>query len=365
MKERLHFVEAMRATLMVLVVVYHVAAIYKPDQNWLIYSHSTSELFGYIAAVAYTFRMPGFFLISGYLAAVSLTSKSPGTFIKLRLERIGIPLVATALSFNSVQSMLLLNTGWKDFSFSEYISNGEYISHLWFLVNLLCYFSLIALITLFVTRNDSLKNVLHNTLIKIFATVPYFIMILILAFGSWCISVSYRFGFPLFKNYGGVIYMPHLMAYLPFFLFGAAAFVTDSITKLASINIFSLIILLIAGWIPLDFLSEYFTYGHIVKDYQPFLLRWVSVFLCLTFFYRYFNKPYKLFKKISESSYSVYLSHHLLVIALGLIFLKINLNIYISFPIILTLVATLSYAFHCFIVNRSKMAKLLFNGITT
>lgn len=365
MKERLHFVESMRATLMVLVVVYHVAAIYKPSQNWLIYSESPSILIGLIASFTDMFIMPGFFLISGYLASESLKGKSPRSFLTTRLVRIGIPLIVTALTFNSLQGVLLYTTGWKDFTFKEYWLNGEYISHLWFLVNLLCYFVFMAMFAMLVNLNSTLRYKLQKLLGVVVSNVPPLVVIPCLAFVSWSISISYRFGFPLFENYGGVIYMPLFMSFIPYFFFGALISVVASIEKYASINSLLLLSFMAIGGLPLNSIAEQLPYGHIILDYQKFFLKWTSVFVCMGLFYRYANKPTELFRQISAASYSVYLSHHLLVVAIGLLFLKLDLNVFFNFAATLILVAVSSYAFHKFIVEKYKLAKLMFNGVVS
>ncbi|MBB1290472.1 acyltransferase family protein [Pseudoalteromonas sp. SR43-6] len=64
--ERLHGLDFCRAIFMVLGVFYHVALIYKVEQDWRVGSNDTSEFFSIISLFIHDFRMEAFYVIAGF-----------------------------------------------------------------------------------------------------------------------------------------------------------------------------------------------------------------------------------------------------------------------------------------------------------
>jgi hypothetical protein len=91
--DRLHALDAVRASALLLGVALHAAQPYVAGLYWL----TREPPDNIIAGLWYTihmFRMPLFFLIAGFFARVMLERRGPAGFIKDRCRRIMLPLVA-------------------------------------------------------------------------------------------------------------------------------------------------------------------------------------------------------------------------------------------------------------------------------
>ncbi|MCI0756392.1 acyltransferase family protein, partial [Teichococcus vastitatis] len=136
---------------MFLGIPYHVARAYSTQEGWIVQSDERSELLSWAAQFTHTFRMPVFFLIAGFFALM-LCRRDAGPWWRSRLVRLGVPLVAAALLINP---LTMLSTAiWQadaGMVMESWIAMlrtpGEpWVSHLWFLIDLLIYSSLLALI---------------------------------------------------------------------------------------------------------------------------------------------------------------------------------------------------------------------------
>ena len=102
MSARLAYLDTLKVLLVVGVIAMHTAITYGLDGSW--YLESYDEMSGGVVAgvtallgVGWLFGLGLFFLIAGRLTAPSFDRKSPRLFVKDRLIRLGIPLVAYTL----------------------------------------------------------------------------------------------------------------------------------------------------------------------------------------------------------------------------------------------------------------------------
>ena len=109
--------------------------------------------------------------------------------------------------------------GWQQIGLWDYAVQGEYVSHLWFLVNSSVYMLLLAFLG-GVLRPWSrqvaiwIGRVLDNiSLVLVLFLMPLF---------SVAILGLNKVGFPLYSTFLGLFNTHSLLVYLPFFVFGAA-----------------------------------------------------------------------------------------------------------------------------------------------
>jgi peptidoglycan/LPS O-acetylase OafA/YrhL len=92
---RLHELDALRGGALILGIFFHAAFSFFPgDQFWIIVDTQRSTTIAGIAFVLHIFRMTVFFLLAGYFARMQVYRLRTGSFVRDRLKRIGIPLVA-------------------------------------------------------------------------------------------------------------------------------------------------------------------------------------------------------------------------------------------------------------------------------
>ncbi len=96
-RPRLFFIDNLRIGLIALVVAHHAGQAYGPTGGWWYFSEAArASVLGAFFAVNRSFFMSLFFMLSGYFLPQSFDRKAHG-FLKDRLIRLGIPLVAFAL----------------------------------------------------------------------------------------------------------------------------------------------------------------------------------------------------------------------------------------------------------------------------
>lgn len=358
---RLHFMDAMRAVLMMLGVVLHSAQVFNPSHSWLIYSPDSSALAQPLIALISTFRMPAFFIVSGFFCCLTLRKYSLQTFIQLRLTRIIVPFAATALTLNSLQSLLLYYSGWQSWELSQYLLTGGYISHLWFLVNLAVYFTAAALLAALASRPLA---ALGQALAQLLRPLPMLLVILLLPLLSIAILALNKVGVALYSDFLGLFNTYTLLKYLPYFIVGVLLAVDQRLLqRFACLNpvLVTTLIMLCQGLLASLPAQEGLSIT-LVASYLSGLTIWLSAALCFYLFYRFCNRPAAHYRFLSDASYTVYLFHHLLVVALGLCWLQRGWPATIGLIALIALTLALTLLIHRFGIQASPALRFLFNG---
>ena len=65
-----------------------------------------------------------------------------------------------------------------------------------------------------------------------------------------------------------------------------------------------------------------------------------------------------------DASYTVYLVHLIIVISIGIVLTRYNVNWLIGLPILIIITACVTLAIHVFVIRRSHAASMLYNGKT-
>lgn len=360
--KRIYAMDSMRATLMMLGIVIHSAQVFNPQQTWLIYSQNTTDIANYLVQIISTFRMPAFFVLSGVFCSYALIKYSPKEFAINKFNRVCIPLIVTALVFNPLQGVLLANFGWLNFNMNRYFVEGVHVSHLWFLINIIVYFSFYLLITTFF-RCNKISSSLMKFLEK--NVSPLLLIVVFLPVLSMALFDIHRFhGFLLYEKFWYTLDMHSLLKYFPYFTFGFLIGHSKTIfygfTNFPPHKSVFIIVLAIVFQREVDFsisiLNEFF------KAYLDYLIYWSSVSLCFYFFFHIFNRPLKIWSVLSDASYSIYLVHHIIVIALALVLVNVNVPSVFAMVFLILLTAIFSLFFHRWFVLRFKQLRWLFNG---
>ena len=65
---------------------------------------------------------------------------------------------------------------------------------------------------------------------------------------------------------------------------------------------------------------------------------------------------------LSQASYSVYIFHHILIVAMGLALYKLSFNIYLEFFMIVLVTFSITMAIHFMLIEKNPVLAFLFNG---
>lgn len=345
---------------MILGVVLHSASVFKPDQSWVIYSNNTDQSVGYLVNFITTFRMPAFFVVSGYFCYLTLNKYKVRKFLSVRLKRIVVPLAFTLLTLNLLQSVFLEMTGWRP-PFEDYLHKGGYLAHLWFLVNLVVYFIAASVMAMVLSP---VSHLVRNFTAKIFDNIP----IVIIIFGMPLISIMImglaKTGFPLYTNVMGFFNIQSILIYAPFFVFGLAiAIHKDTLRQFSTINPLICIAIIVASVFLASLVKGTDSLvSEIITIYLNVLTEWASILVCFFVFYRLFNKESQIGRLLSESSYSIYLLHHVLVIVLGALLIHLDVSAILGTIILILIVTAITFVLHTSIISKNKVLLFLFNG---
>ena len=159
--ERIHSLDAVRAYALLLGVVLHSTAAFIegfPMETWFDQPSTTATIIYYVIHI---FRMSTFFLIAGFFARMVVERRGIKAFVKDRLKRIGIPLLALPIIAITLSVGYILGALTHGVDFLKSIIGPQIqaqqaaaaqdagfrinidLMHLWFLYYLLIFYALV------------------------------------------------------------------------------------------------------------------------------------------------------------------------------------------------------------------------------
>jgi len=342
--KRIHWMDNLRTVIIALVVLYHVGGVYETaglwGWFWIVDDPDTWMASGIIGIMFDIFVMPTIFFIAGYLALPSLESRTGWEFIKGKAKRLLLPWVVALLTMIPLYKIIFLySRGLPQEHWTTYfhITNPNSMNWLWFLP-LLFVFGLIYLVIDRLGINLKKINLVWGVIIGFLLSLGFSYLIgSSLGFRSWTLT-------PLidFEN-------ERLLAHFLFYLFGAVAYQKNLFAKLPEKKTLYNIANSLA-WLPLT--------GHIFVRLWPFFfpasyavtplyrILWFSsfhlsslvmVYVMVESFWRYLDKPGKIWLELSRNSYGVYIIHVIVIGIFGTLLLGVNLPGWAKYPILFIL----------------------------
>ncbi|MEW6706437.1 MAG: acyltransferase family protein [Pseudomonadota bacterium] len=366
---RIFYLDAARSVLMSLGVVLHTAAMYDPLLKWALTDPKGNVVFHMLRVAIHVFRMPAFFMLSGFFCLMVM-GKYGDRFLRVRLTRILVPLLATALIVNTVQAYVLYDYRDSTLSFFGYyagsgvvdlLRSGRWVSHLWFLINLALY-TVVAYAAwrALQQRSQALEAAL-DTLAPVLERPAGLFLLPALGLLPW--AAAYKLH-GLVQPVLGFLDLADLVHYGLFFALGMWMFHRRQMLERFSRAGWATVLaagLSIAGLVALELLPVG-AFSTLVEYYCDTLLALSVSVMVLHLFRRFASGPSKVFSYLSEASYTVYLFHHLTVLVLGILLMDAPLNAYVKFPIVVVSTFAIVLAIHHFLVLKIKPLRFLFNG---
>ncbi|MFH0709996.1 MAG: acyltransferase family protein [Pseudomonadota bacterium] len=358
---RYHYMDSARAIFMILGVFYHTALIYTTSEVWLVAGEELNVFFDYFSYVMHLFRMQGFYIVAGFFAAMLIEKKGAKNFLHERLIRLGIPMLMIGFTLNYYMNewstaMPVLTTGW------TYFLNGDWVGHLWFLGNLIVY---IAITTIFILKK---KNTV-TAVFEFFAQTSkkYFILKFML-FSFF----FYLVGHMITVNLADKIFfveIPALFKYFPFYVLGYLFYFNRQILE-DVVNYQKLkyhIFLSIAILLVMSKMLIFYNEGFFIKLFSLVLEIYLSIILSLSIILAFksiklFNNSSKTVRKLSDSSYTIYLLHQPFIVGFFHVFNEQIRNPVLGFMVISLSTAIFAYFLHVYFIQRYQIASLLLNG---
>jgi len=357
--QRYYFLDAMRSILMMLGVVLHSAVVFS-NNSWLL-PEQESQFYSQIVHIIHLFRMPAFFIISGFFCHLMLGRTGNLIFIKQKISRILLPLVATAITLNSLQNILLndYRSENMDLLSSGYWLQGSWVSHLWFLISLI-YFLIIS--TAIKSIAPKLANTLLSNTVLFFTTSRSFLLIILALLSLVLIKLSNIASLHIMNSeFNWEI--AESIKYSIYFYFGII--IARSPEILERFTRFKLTMLLLPSLVILALVNIEIT-GSIWQDRIQLiintLLTWSLCYICFILFHKLTNIPSKLFLYLSDASYTIYLFHHILVIAFSILLHPVDIPNSMKFITVIGITFATTIVIHNYIICKFPIMSLLYNG---
>jgi glucan biosynthesis protein C len=374
---RLFFIDHLRAALVMLVVLHHLALVYGGIPPFYYFEPPINDpLAGLIALAFVLFNqawfMGAFFLLAGYFTPGSYDRKGPGSFLKDRLLRLGIPLilfifVLSPISWIGMWQMPASLGGittpltWQ--AYPSLIGTGP----LWFVAMLLIF-------TFGYAGWRMLTRKRGSSSMSDSSTPSYLgigIFILALALVSYLVRIIVPIGrsvnlFVYFLSFPTIAYLPQ---YLSFFIVGTIASrnnwfrtvpgsmgVVGFVAALvATILLFSIAYISLLTWIERG-AQQLPPFGYGTWQSAVYTL-WDSIFAvgmvlaAITFFRRFFNGDSRFGRFLSQHSYTVYVFHIPIVVLLAVALKGIELAALLKFGMMAVIVVPTCFAI-AYIIRR-------------
>lgn len=365
-KPREYFLDSLHASLMLLGIAFHVALIYS-NQSWSVNSSHPSLRLTLLNEFIHAFRMQIFFVISGYFSYMLYLRYPPNSWLKIRLQRVGIPLLAAVPLITLPQFFLLENVADKFPHWSATTLHDKYnllswalVSHLWFLV-ILCLFTmtgryLFAYLTK-LTAKWCGKQVCWGEVMGG----------MLLAVLAWCLLrrlLAFYAPLVMADALTNIVVMPFLF-YLPMFLLGTLLWQIPALKTL-----------FVRPYPPLWALSALAFLGYHFVQHFSVGINWYyeldalfsvivgvgMINICFSLGYRWLNQHSSAVNYLVNASLFVYLVHHPLTLIYGLYLSHLIDNNILGFfagNLLVFSVSFLLYALHlripiCVIVSPGK-----------
>lgn len=343
--KRLYYLDHLRVVLTVLVLLHHTAITYGAEGSWMLKDVETTELtvssiiLTLFTAVNQSFFMGLFFFLSGYFTPASFDRKGGVVFIKDRVIRLGIPLlVYTFIIGPSIQYIVNFKgkQSFVEFYINEIVSfHSINIGPLWF-VEALLIFSVFYSVFRILSLGKNQKQ----------AMFPSGRTLLFIATGLGVSAFLIRLFWPTGKGVLGLQF-GYFPSYILLFIAGILAYRNQWLDLISPkvVNRWGWLSIIAIPVLPLVLIATGALNGTMTVSgglniqafsyamWEPF----VCIGICLSFllsFRRLFNISTKLWRRLSESAYTLFIIHPIVLVTLSILLKETGLTTFIKFLIV-------------------------------
>ncbi|HEY1846345.1 MAG TPA: glucans biosynthesis protein MdoC [Buttiauxella sp.] len=235
-QQREFFLDSIRAWLMLLGIPFHISLIYSSHQ-WHVNSALPSWGLTLFNDFIHAFRMQVFFVISGYFSYMLFLRYPLKRWWKVRVERVGIPMLTAIPLLTLPQFLMLQYVNGKAANWHRLTAYDKYntlvwelISHLWFLLVMVvlttvCLF-LFKKMNRYITRHKENNNAQYSL-----GTLSIIFLACGILYGATR-RIIFIIHAPLLSDGLFNFVVMQTLFYLPFFLLGALAFTRPNLKAL-------------------------------------------------------------------------------------------------------------------------------------
>jgi glucan biosynthesis protein C len=363
-KERLFYIDNLRLLMIVFVVMHHLAVTYSSFGSW--YYNESSHLdtlstiwFAFYLSFQQGYFMGLLFLIAGFFVAGSYDRKGFGKFIGDRFKRLIIPSLIYMIVIPPLIEYAELGNKWSGFSLVGFLSDTGVM---WFAVALFFFSLFYALIRLIFRKPVTVSSTIQLKL----SFTNAVILILIISVCTFLIRTVQPIGTNVLN-----MQFCYFAAYIVLFIVGILGYRSNLLAKISyQIAKKWLICGIILGFLIWLVLVIILTINGTTNSIDGgFTLQsavfsvwgsFVVVAMCIGLigvFREKFNRQSKLIKKMSDSSFAVYMFHPPIIVAVALLFSPLALLPIVKWIILCIICVPLCFAAAHFIFRRIPLLK--------
>jgi glucan biosynthesis protein C len=358
---RLHELDALRSVLMLLGVVLHASNPYGLDGRWLVVDPARSATLEALADAIHLFRMPAFFVVAGYFSMRLLRRQPAPAFVRERMRRLLLPALVVLLSLNLVQVWVLAPPapagGFVRGALLRALLRGDWLGHLWFLVDLALYCLVLAALRPWVAAPTAASPLSRPQALPLLLAAAALVPLA---------SMAAAHALPLLAaEIGGLVNPEELVDHAPFFAMGCLLQRdADLWRRFLAVGRGTWWCAGIAGALLLGLaVSPPATpVATAVAVVARALLAWCAVRLLFAGFTRWVGGASRTFGYLSDASYSIYLFHHLCVVLVARALLPLPWAPLAKFGVVLAVSMLVPLAIHHVVVRPYAVMRWLFNG---
>jgi len=349
-QKRLFYLDFLRASMMFLGVLVHA-------------SHSDLDLGDYriFRDISGLFRMACFYIISGYFSAMLFERYRLLNFIRKRVQVVFVPAIVCVLFL-----VPITNTWMKSYFYTgkaNEIFLTNWMGHAWFLFVLTLYTLLFFLLRWFInTSQKSLENIFSLRTSKVFVLIIIVITCIFLQKGVSKFSLL----LPYHEYFFQIFYLLKIaLKYAPYFMLGIAMYLWRDwyhaiivSPSLWAATTFICVTMKVILW-NVEVLSFPQAFMTSILDYTTAMS--IS-FLLFSITARFFDQDNLIIRLMSESSYTVYVVHYIIIAFLLIELQKFGVSLGFRFFISSISACILGVLFHYYLVAKFPVLSYLFNG---
>jgi glucan biosynthesis protein C len=371
---RLFFIDHLRASLVTLVVLHHVALVYGAGAPFYYVEPPINDPLAFLVLLVFVlfnqaWFMGALFLLAGYFTPGSFDRKGPGSFLKGRLLRLGVPLIIFYFVLSPISSIGYWQMPASLTGITSPLTWQAYpyllgMGPLWFVAMLLIFdFGYAAWRML--TRNRTSTSMSKSSL-------PSYLLIGVFILALALVSYLVRIVIPMGKDVLDFPTISYLPQYLSFFVLGTVASRQNWFRTLPHpMGVVGIVTAVVAGvlLVPLALSGRLFSLevtepaGFVGNGHwqSAVYALWDSTFAvgtCLaaiTLFRRFINGQGRFGRFLSQHGYTVYIIHIPIVVFIAIALKGIHLEPLLKFGVVAVIAVPTCFA-GAYIVRKIPLA---------
>ncbi|MFC3124915.1 acyltransferase family protein [Pseudoroseomonas globiformis] len=366
--QRWDYLDQLRAILMLVGIPYHVGLIYASHAAWIIDSPDESMLVTGFLQFSHTFRMPVFFLLAGFFSMLMIRRQGVGRWFQGRLWRVGVPLLTSLLL---ISPLIVLATATAQGGFGYALAGllaearhptENWTVHLWFLIYLLAYCGLLALVWqmrgplrlewAIGAAQDALERRPWLGWLGLFGLG-------IATLGTAVVAAALEASYLLGNIMIPALFMADLLVFLAGALLALRLSWLEHFTRPRPVI---WVLAVVAATVMSVTQPEETAIARIVTYFLMPIVGVLAAHVLFSAARMWLDRSTAFSREMVQGAMSMYLVHVVFVCWLGLAFLYVPLPALVEFALITVVAFAASWGFHR-LVRRSPLLALLFNGV--